>query len=421
MDFHEYNRQWSYADVLISQGKYQQAESILERLMATDLNDYEVIRLMAVSKMGLRKFDQADEMCQILIARQPNDAFIYYLLANIRATERKFDECHRHLDTSIQIDPVNATYHAFKAEIFLNQKNFSKALETADTALALDAENIDALNARASALVGLDRSKEAFETIDRSLFNDPNNADTHANMGWSLLHKGDVNQALTHFKTSLKENPLNEFAKAGMLEAMKAKFPVYRYFLMIMLRLGKMQDKNQWAIIFGIFILYRILWTAFDNVEWLQPFILPLIAVVFLFVMSSWIFSPLMNLYLLSNPYGRVTLTDAKIKSAKLVGVALIVAAVCLIIYILGFKNNGILYVSLLAFLMLIPLGTMLNPFFEHNRKKLVWVTCAMAVVLIVDGFNAIMNNTFGSSFSMFFAIMLLGYQFYANYVMMQE
>ena len=307
MDNLEYLKQASNAELLIAQGKYDHAESILTRLMTVEMNDFDILRMMTVVKNSLKK----------------------YLLANVYSVDRKFNQSLELLDTAIRIDPEGTHYHSLKAHIYIQQNEFAKALECANNALSMDAEDSDALNARATALVGLNRKDEAFETIDKALETDPNNAGTHANLGWSLLHKGDIEKALNHFKISLSINPNDLYAQSGMQEAMKAKFPVYRYFLMAMLRISNLTENYKWGFMIGGYLLYKFLINIAEKNPQLQAYVIPVIVLLVLFFISSWIFSPLMNLYLLTNPFGKYTLTDHKKLSARMVGVSL---AFCLLI-----------------------------------------------------------------------------------------
>ncbi len=416
----EFARQFSHADVLLSQGRFQKAEEILDRLLATGYEDNELYRMMAVAKMGLKKDGQAEELCRMIISRTPNEAFAFYLMATLRSRERNFSDALKNLDEAIKLDPTNTNFHAFRANILLQTKDYADALAASNISIELDAENIDGLNARASALMGLNRKDEAFETIEKSLATDPNNADTHANMGWGLLHKGLSDQALIHFKAALKEEPLNGFAKAGMLEAMKAKFPVYRYFLIIMLSLGKLKGGNQWAVIIGAYVIYRVLFSLASQFEGLQPILIPIIVLMVLFFISSWIFSPLMNLYLLTNPYGRLTLSEHQKSSATYVGFALLLSILSFISYLL-FNNEGLLSLSFFAFAMMIPLGSMYSPISDAGKKKLVWATIGIAFFVIADTFFSIYNNTFMSPFLYLPLLSLAAYQWFANYLLIRE
>ena len=319
------------------------------------------------------------------------------------------------------MEPANAAYHAYLSNICLQTKEFTEALHAADTGLSIDAENIDALNARSSALVSLGRKEEAFQTIEKSLATDPNNSDTHANMGWGLLHHGKTDDALKHFKEALKENPMSEYARNGMLEAMKSRFPVYRYFLMLMLWLSKLNNKNQWVLIIGGFVIYRILLRIANSFEYLQPYLIPVIVLLAMFFLSTWIFSPLMNLYLLTNPFGKLTLNQEQKQSARWVGLALGLSILSLIIYLFITQNEGFLSLSVLSFAMMIPLGSMNRPIVSENRKKLKMATIVLAIFVCIDSIMAIFLNNFMSQLFFLPVMGLIAYQWYANFVLIKE
>jgi tetratricopeptide (TPR) repeat protein len=421
MNQDEFWRQMSHADVLLSQGRFEHAEDIIKRLLATGYDGPELLKMMALAKAGLGEYASAEELIIKVLSTHPEDPFLFYLLATIKGSERKYQESMLLIDDAIRMDPANADFFAYKANILLQIKEYESALSIADTALELDAENIDALNARSSALVSLGRKEEAFQTISKSLATDPNNASTHANVGWGMLHQGKSAEALGHFKEALKVNPMNEYAKSGMLEAMKARFPVYKYFLMAMLWLGKMKGNHQWAFIIGGYIVYRILISVAKNNESLMPFLTPFIALIFLFFISTWIFSPLMNLYLLANPYGRFTLSEDQKLSAKLVGLALVFSIAFLITYFIIIKNEGLLSSALLSFALMIPLGSMNNPYFEYNRKKLQYFTICITIFALLDSILAISHATFLSSIFYLPLISLVAYQWYVNYILIKE
>ncbi len=416
----DFLRQMSHADVLLSQGRFEQAEHILIRLMATGYEGPELMKMMAITKAGIGEYAEAEELCQIILSKHPDDPFIFYLLATIKGTERKYKKALELMEQAISMEPSNADFFAFKSNILLQMKEFNQALACADTALELDAENVDALNARSSALVSLGRKDEAYQTINKSLATDPNNASTHANVGWGMLHHGKSADALVHFKEALKVNPMNEYAKSGMLEGMKARFPVYRYFLMIMLWLGKLKGNQQWAFIIGGYVLYRILIGIAKSNDGLLPYLLPFIVLILLFFISTWIFSPLMNLYLLTNPYGRLTLTEDQKQSARLVGAALGLSIVFLLAFVF-IKNDGLLSAALLSFALMIPLGSMNNPYFDFNRKKLHYFTIGISTLVILDCVLSLIAGTFFSNLYFLPVLSLVGYQWYINYILIRE
>lgn len=417
----DFIRQVSRVDILLSQSRFSQAEELLEGLMSEGYNDIEILKMMSIAKMGLYKYEDVSQLCTMIIDQNPNESFAFYLLSNVKSVNRAFQEAKDLIDKAIIIEPTNADYHAYKASLFLQTKDYEDALNSANIGLQIDAENITSLNARSSALVGLGRRQEAFETIDKSLATDPNNPDTHANLGWGLLHHGKSDDALMHFQTALKVDPMSEYAKAGMLEAMKSKFPVYRYFLQFMLWLGKMKGKNQWIFIIGSYIALRLLGNLADNNETLKPYLVPIIALIVIFFISTWVFSPLMNLYLMTNKFGRYTLSEQQKNTSTLVGVALLISLISLVAYFAFIPNEGVLALALFSFLTMIPLGSMHIPDNVASQKKLQLATVMIAVLMCISVVISFSTNIIFTSFTIIPVGLLVAYQWYVNYLTIRE
>lgn len=58
--------------------------------------------------------------------------------------------------------------------------------------------------------------EKAMEVIGEALKADPNYANTHVQMGYLLLKRNKLDEAMNHFKTAIKLNPRSHDAKTGM-------------------------------------------------------------------------------------------------------------------------------------------------------------------------------------------------------------
>ena len=109
------------------------------------------------------------------------------------------------------------------------------------------------------ALVRLGRKSEAVDTVNYALERDPESGFSHANQGWNCLHQNNPKQALDHFREALRLDPELEYAREGMVEALKARNPVYRAMLSYFLWMGRLSDRYQWGIVIGIYFGSRVL------------------------------------------------------------------------------------------------------------------------------------------------------------------
>ena len=150
-------------------------------------------------------------------------------------------------------------------------------------------------------------------------------------------------------------------------------------------------------------------------------YLICVIVLLAMFLLSTWIVSPLMNLYLLTNPCGQLTLHQEQKQSARWVGLALGLSILSLMIYLFITQNEGFLSLSVLSFAMMIPLGSMNRPIVSENRKKLKMATIVLAIFVCIDSIMAIFLNNFMSQLFFLPVMGLIAYQWYANFVLIKE
>jgi len=252
------------------------------------------------------------------------------------------------------------------------------------------------------------------QTISDALHLNPENASTIANHGMQLLRQGKVNEALDRLSYALSLDPTNNLARYAMGEAMKNKFWPYKMFFKYGQFAAKLSGKSSWTFIIGAYIVYQILnWLA-DKNEILRPFLTPVIYIILGLFLLTWVMDPLMNLYLLSNKYGRLLLDADDKKMAKLCGVSLSVAIISLALHF--YLGTPPFLMCALAFgLFLIPLGTFLKPNRNSNRK----MTKALTIGIVsVGALGAVLNIELLLIVSF---IGIFGYQWLINGIMIKE
>lgn len=282
----------------------------------------------------------------------------------------------------------------------------------ADEALSLDPENILGLNIRSTALIKLNRKEESFSTIEGALAHDPNNAATHTNYGWGLLEKGDHKKALEHFREALKNNPDLREARDGMAEALKAKYFFYRIFLKYAFFMSNLTSKYQWGVIIGFYLITRVLNGLSRTNPGLQPVLMPFVVLFALIAFSTWVFTPISNLFLLLNPYGKYLLDREARLSSNGVGISLLICVVGLICYFI-LSNPSWLVVAGLGFAMMVPLGSLFT--IPQYKTLLIVYTAAMALLGVLAVYSAFGT---GEPFNLFTTLFLFGfiaYQWLAN------
>lgn len=407
----------SKVEILIQQKKFTEAEKILRELLFTDSNNIHYLILLAEVNLQQDRIGAARELINNAIGIEPDTPYLYYMKARISIQEENLADAEKHVRQAIQYNPYDADYFALLGHIKLHRKQYDEALESANKALEIDAENLLGLNTRSSALLKLDKKEESFQTIEGALREDPNNPYTHANYGWGLLEKGDHRKALEHFREALKSEPNFEYAQAGMVQALKARYTIYRLFLKYAFWMSNLTARYQWAVILGFYFGVRFLRTVAQNNEALAPYLVPLVILLSLFAFSTWVVTPLSNLFLRLNKYGQFLLDRKEKLSSNFVGISLLIFLAGLVLFF-GLDEEKYLSVAAFGFAMMVPCSVM----FEQSKfNSLLIYTIAMAVVGIAGITVSIATNELFNTFSTVFIIGFVAFQWVANFMMIRD
>jgi tetratricopeptide (TPR) repeat protein len=308
------------ATLLFNQSRYDLAEPELRRALGDDPDNAGAHALLAICLSRRQKHDEAVAAGEEAIQLDPAVPFTHYALAEVlyRADRNRLAE--RAIDTAIELDPADADYFGLRAAIRFDERDWPGALAAAEQGLDLNPEHDACTNLRAIALVKLGRKEEASATIAGALERDPESAPSHANQGWTLLHQGKPKEALVHFREALRIDPDLDWARAGMVEALKARHFVYRVMLGFFLWMGRLSAKAQWMVLLALLFLPRLLGGVAAANPALEP-IITLIRVGLLgFVLLTWIADPLFNLVLRFNRFGRHALTRPQVVASNWLG-----------------------------------------------------------------------------------------------------
>ena len=322
----QHSPQLQRALVLHQQGRHDLAEKELRQHLSDAPRDAFALALLALTLLEQERRDEAEQAAKESIAIEPDMAFAHYALARIFSDRNLDDEAAAAIAESIRLDPTDADYHGSSAGIEFTRRNWPSSLAAAETGLQFDPEHVVCNNLRAMALVKLGRKAEAGNTISTTLAREPENAFSHANQGWTLLESGERKKAMHHFRESLRVEPDNEWAKAGLVEAIKAGNPVYAVMLRYFLWMQKLSGNVRWAIILGGYFGNKLLSVVAKTNPALEPFITPVLIAYLVFAILTWLAQPVFNLLLFVHPFGRHALSDEQRSQAQWVGLCLAMA-----------------------------------------------------------------------------------------------
>lgn len=303
--------------ILYQQKNYAGAERELKLCVAEEPENPYARALLAGCYLLTARTEEALDEVELAIGMDPSQPFAHYMRSMIELHRGNLVEAMASIQEAIRQDPDDADFHALLSEIYFYNERFAEALEAAENALRLDPELVEAVNARAQVLVRLGRAEEAEQSLASALEREPANFLTHVNLGWVKLRQGTIKEAFEHFKEGLRLEPNSEWAREGVVEALKSRNPLYFPVLKVSLWLSGLDARLRFLVI--------LLFYFFPN--YAVPIVLVFIPVMF----SDQLFNTMLRL----DPYGRIVLTEEQTRSsnifiAVLVGLfALAILACC--------------------------------------------------------------------------------------------
>jgi tetratricopeptide (TPR) repeat protein len=357
--------------------------------------------------------DKAQVLSDQLLMESPDNPAILIYAALVDMQFERWNKAESRIENLIEMMPYNDEVYLLMAKVKLGLRNYDNAIYFTNQALELNPENVEALNLKIM-LLGINHSDDTDESLETALHLDPENASTIANHAMQLMRKGNTKESLERFKEALSIDQTNQLARYGMSEALKSQFPPYRWYFLLKEKLSALSAKGSWAYLLGFFVMYRILIAVSKSNPEIAPFLQPIILIFFIFFLSSWIFEPIMNVYLLGNKYGRLLLDKDDKVMAKLCASSLICSFIFFILFAISLEPK-LLFASIVFFAFLLPLGSFLTVVSERNRK----ITTAMTVgIIAVSLLSFLVKN---SIFFISAILLFVAYQWIVNGMRISE
>ncbi|MDO5971690.1 tetratricopeptide repeat protein [Flavivirga aquimarina] len=372
---------------LFEMGRYQDAITYFQTALSENVDNFTSKYYLAQCFFQNSNIKKALSLALELRSLAPNDEHVYFLLSQIYLHNNDNKEAEKNIDKAIEINPYDENFFGQKSYILLSQKKFEYALEYANEGLKINAKSIFCLNARTTALTKLNKKEEASSSIEFLLNDNPEDAHSHANVGWSHLENNDIKKALTHFKESLTLNPNLEFARSGMVTAVKSKNKIYNLYLRYVFWMGNKSDKNQWIFIIGIYLIYRFSLKIL-SASGLTYLAIPLIILYLLFALGSWVMDPLSNMLLMLDNHGKYLL-DKQEKLSGQVLFSLLISSFIMLSYSILTNDTyfTILSLTFLATILPFTAGVLSN---KKNNKtiNLIYGSVMLLIAILGSAFS---------------------------------
>jgi tetratricopeptide (TPR) repeat protein len=365
--------------LLIQQSRYRQAEQELREILFHAPEEPLVHALLALCLSEQEQLKEALAFAHTAVTLAPDSAWCKYILATIFSRLGKLNQAREVILEAISQEPNDPDYYALLGSLFLQENRWQEALEWAEQGLSLEPEHVVCSNLRSMSLIKLGRGDAALQGLESALNQEPDNALTHANRGWTLLENGQNEAALLAFQEALSLDPNQEWARDGLVEALKARYFIYRLMLKYFFLMSRLRRGKQWMVMLGLLLFVRLLRLVFPPTAhfWLSGLVL---GAYFGFVMLTWLADPLFNLVLRFNRYGRLALSQEQVIASNWLG-GLLSAGLLSGGGGIIFKSWPFIAASIFSFSMTIPVSGSLAATDKHSRNFLVIYTVMLAIL----------------------------------------
>ena len=393
--------------LLAQQGRPEMAEREFRRALLEDPHDADAHALLALVLAGQEpRRAEALQEAHTAVGLAPDDPFVHYAEARVHLEAERWNEAQAAAEQAIRLDPDDPNQYVVLAAAHLGRRRWSEALAAADEALEIDSDHTGAANLRATALTYLGRKDEAGAALHGALARDPENSHTHANQGWTLLHRGDRAAALNHFREALRLDPESDWAREGLVEALKARNPLYAAMLRYFLWMDRLPVRTRWIVLLGGYFGFRVAREVSRTNPGLDPLLTPLMLAYMAFVLFSWTAPQIFNAVLLASRDGRYVLSPEQRRSGGWMAAGM-AAAVAMTAGLLLTGTGWMMAGALMFGALLIPLAAT----FRGPRGRPTKVMSAVTLGLYVAATASLVMEVSGREdpASALFAIVLIG------------
>ena len=398
--------------LLLQQSRPADAERETMLALAENPDSSRAHAYLALSRVDQNKPGEAVAAADRAVALAPDEGFSHYVRAVVLHRADRDKEALIAIKEAIRLSPDDESHFALLAGIHLALRDWQAARDAAEQGLTLNPEDVQCANLRSMALVRLGLKAEAMETVDFALEREPENALSHANQGWNCLHRNDPKRAQDHFREALRLSPDLEYARQGMLEALKARNPVYRLMLAYFLWMGRQSTKLQWMFIIGTIFGVRAVRSLAEQRPELGVVLWPVVIGFYLFIYLSWTAGPMFNLLLRFDRFGRLVLSRDERHATNWFGTSVAVAVAGLTLW--ATENEVGMFAAIVGAILSVCVAITFN---RDARKRVGFAiaTGVMAAIGLGGVGLLLMGNEEGFTWLTTFFVAFLGLQIAAN------
>ncbi len=320
--------QFEKANYLIDNGRFDLAIGELLGHLAEHPDDSRALSLLAFCHLKRERFGEATEAAEAAVVADPSHGEGYYMLSLVMRARGEAKAAMEAIQTALSLEPAEPDFLVTLAYLHLDSRRWDDALAAAQLAVERSPQHVGAINAVATALINLRRVSEAAAALENALAHDPEDPRTLSNMGWLELDRNRYGDALAFFQRALMLEPESEWARQGLMHALRARYPVYGLTLRYSLWMQKHSHRLQQQITLATYLGARFFRELLTRYPGLVVFMGPLLVIWRLFCYFTWTARAATTLLLRSSKYGRALVNREEMAESNIVGLCWIGALI---------------------------------------------------------------------------------------------
>lgn len=204
-----------FVEALVSLGKPDEAEAMIETVQFSDKTNVRTYKLRALIAASKGQHQEAVFYLKEALVLTPRNTQILKLLAEQASIQGYYLEAIQYLAQAVSIEPENFVVQLQLARAYLNAKDFASAEKTAETALSLAEKEKDssamaqALSAKAAVAFEKACIDAATAYYQKALAQDENCLAALLGFGNLQVQEGLMDEAVANFEKAAEINPLH--------------------------------------------------------------------------------------------------------------------------------------------------------------------------------------------------------------------
>lgn len=208
---------------LFSQGRFSDAERLLEQVVEDDAGDVQAILMLGLCKRALGQHDSALRQLERAAEIGDSSAAAHFHHGRLLAELGRRDEAREALAQAIALDPNHVEARTVMGLLSLQQSDPTRAISELRVALRARDDHVPALAALARALVYAGEIDEAHELATRAVKLDPEQPAAQDAMARVFLVQGHYDFAEQCLRNALKTAPSSGELHGGLAMVLQHK------------------------------------------------------------------------------------------------------------------------------------------------------------------------------------------------------